>query len=150
MNTRQHHRHTDVGPATPPPPWCEPGTEGQWDRLVEDCGGGITCRWARYFPPDETTADVWIECEDTIENGRTLRTPPRIGYTEPSRRGLTPKRRADWPPNCPTPQTSSTSTTTNTSWNLLAICQKAARHGSARHFGGGPILRGGGRKGPAL
>ncbi|MGO9226586.1 MAG: hypothetical protein ACLP5J_08980 [Mycobacterium sp.] len=79
---------TDVGPATPPPAWCQPGTEGQWDRLVEDYGGGITCRWARYFPPDEMTADVWIECEDRIEDGRVLRSPPRIGYTEPSRNGL--------------------------------------------------------------
>jgi hypothetical protein len=33
-------------------------------------------------------ADVWIECEDHIEDGRILRTAPRIGYTEPSRRGL--------------------------------------------------------------
>jgi hypothetical protein len=78
----------DVGPAPAPPPWCEPGTVGRWEELTEDYGGGTACLWTRYFPPDELTADVWIECEDRIENGRILRTPPRIGYTEPSRRGL--------------------------------------------------------------
>ncbi len=79
---------TDVGPAPTPPAWCPPDTIGQWDRLTDDYGGGIACGWTRYFPADETAADVWIEAEDTIVDGRVLRTAPRIGYTEPSRNGL--------------------------------------------------------------
>ncbi len=79
----------DVGPAPPTPPaWCEPGTQPTWEQLTAEYGGGTVALWTRYFGPDELTADVWIECEDTVEGGRVLRTGPRIGYTEPSRHGL--------------------------------------------------------------
>lgn len=41
---------TDIGPATPPPAWCEPGTEPSWDNLTDEFGGGMVCQWSRYFP----------------------------------------------------------------------------------------------------
>jgi len=78
----------DVGSAPAPPAWCEPGAQPSFEQLTEEYGGGTVGFWARYFPPDEMTADVWIEAEDRTVDGRVLRTGPRIGYTEPSRHGL--------------------------------------------------------------
>jgi hypothetical protein len=78
----------DVGPAPTTPHWCEPGTQPSWEQLTAEYGGGTVALWARYFGPDEMTADVWIECEDRTVDGRVLRSGPRIGYTEPSRDGL--------------------------------------------------------------
>ena len=75
----------DAGPAPEPPAWCVPGTTGRWEQLTD---GGGACLWARYFGPDEMSADVWIECQDSVAFGRLLRTRPRIGYTEPSRDGV--------------------------------------------------------------
>lgn len=37
----------DVGPATPPPPWCEPGTEPIWEQLTERYGGVTICQSGR-------------------------------------------------------------------------------------------------------
>ncbi|GJN97834.1 hypothetical protein MML61_22530 [Mycobacterium marinum] len=31
---------TDMGPATPAPEWCLPGTEPEWEQLTEQYGGG--------------------------------------------------------------------------------------------------------------
>lgn len=66
----------DVGPATPPPPWCEPGTEPIWEQLTERYGGVTICQWTRYFPAgDPVAADVWIAADDRVVDGRVLRTP---------------------------------------------------------------------------
>jgi hypothetical protein len=64
---------SDVGPATPPPAWCEPGAAGEWQQLVE---GDMVCTWGRDL------GDVWISCDDRIENGRVLRSAPAIHYSE--------------------------------------------------------------------
>ncbi|MDC8981255.1 hypothetical protein [Mycobacterium marinum] len=82
---------TDVGPATPPPPWCAPDTMPEWDRLSDEYGGGSECGWYRYFPNnDGVTADVWIRAYDRIEAGRVMRSAPEIHYSEPTDRGVTP------------------------------------------------------------
>jgi hypothetical protein len=60
----------DVGPATAPPDWCLPGTEGLWETLTE--GRGTVCLWSRDF-----AAGVWIEAEDRIIGGRVMRSPRR-------------------------------------------------------------------------
>lgn len=72
---------TDVGPATPAPNWCLPGTEPDWQRLT---GGGAVCAWER-----KVSDDVWVECEDRVVDGRVMRTAPRIQYFEPTRDGIT-------------------------------------------------------------
>ncbi len=64
---------TDVGPAPTPPPWCEPGTAGEWQQLVE---GGTVCTWTRDI------GDVWVSCDDNVEGGRILRSAPGIHYGE--------------------------------------------------------------------
>jgi hypothetical protein len=69
---------TDVGPATPPPSWCLPGTEPRWERLTEKHGGGTACFWSR-----DMSDGVWIECEDRVINGRVMRSEPRIMHWEP-------------------------------------------------------------------
>ncbi|MDC8984354.1 hypothetical protein PR370_18595 [Mycobacterium marinum] len=79
---------TDVGPAIPPPAWCAPGTDPDWERLSEQYGGALACFWARYFPNDD--GDVWIKAEDRIIDGRIRRTDPAIHYTEPPSEGVTP------------------------------------------------------------
>lgn len=83
---------TDVGPATPAPAWCAPGTMPVWERLSEQYGGGQECGWYRYFPnyDDGVGADVWIRAYDRIVDGRLLRTDAEIHYVEPSSRGVTP------------------------------------------------------------
>ncbi len=73
---------TDVGPATPPPAWCLPEATPRWEQLTDQYGGGSICSWSRDF------GNVWIACEDTIVNGRVLRTPPRIQYFETPRDGI--------------------------------------------------------------
>lgn len=81
----------DVGPATPPPPWCEPGTEPIWEQLTERYGGVTICPWTRYFPAgDPVAADVWIAADDRVVDGRVLRTQPAIHYTEPPVLGIGP------------------------------------------------------------
>ncbi|WP_029404177.1 hypothetical protein, partial [Mycobacterium tuberculosis] len=81
----------DVGPATPPPPWCEPGTEPIWEQLTERYGGVTICQWTRYFPAgDPVAADVWIAADDRVVDGRVLRTQPAIHYTEPPVLGIGP------------------------------------------------------------
>lgn len=83
---------TDIGPATPAPAWCVPGTVPDWERLTEQYGGGSECGWYRYFPnrDDGVGADVWIRAYDRIVDGRVLRTDPEIHYVEPSSNGITP------------------------------------------------------------
>ena len=78
-------------PATPPPPWC-PGIEPSWDELTDEYGGGAVCTWSRNFPGDDPGADVSIQCEDRIVDGRVLRTEARIMLFEPSHEGLTPEQ----------------------------------------------------------
>lgn len=78
----------DVGPATPPPAWCLPDTQPSWDRLTEQFGGGVVCTWARPFPADDPSGDVWIEADDRIIDGRVVRTAPRIMMFD--REGITP------------------------------------------------------------
>lgn len=71
----------DVGPAAPPPAWCEPGAVGEWAELAleHEHGGGQVCLWNRDVGPN-----VWIECEDTVSAGRVIRTPPAIYVAEQS------------------------------------------------------------------
>ncbi|BBX56953.1 hypothetical protein MSHO_22980 [Mycobacterium shottsii] len=85
---------TDMGPATPAPEWCLPGTEPEWEQLTEQYGGGQECGWYRYFPnnDDGIGADVWIRAYDRITDGRVLRTPPEICYVEPPALGITPEQ----------------------------------------------------------
>jgi hypothetical protein len=78
---------TDIGPATPPPAWCTPGTQPSWDRLTDEHGGGTICTWTRNYP-DAADADVWIQAEDQIVDGRIMRTEPRITVAE--RESVTP------------------------------------------------------------
>jgi hypothetical protein len=80
---------TDMGPATPPPNWCLPGAEPSWDKLTDEYGGGMVATWSRSFPPDDSGADVWIQAEDSIVDGRVRRTAPRIHLYESPRDGLT-------------------------------------------------------------
>ena len=77
---------TDIGPSTPAPNWCLPGAEPSWDKLTD---GGTVATWSRSFPPDDPGADVWIQCEDSIIDGRVVRTAPRIHLFESPRDGLT-------------------------------------------------------------
>ncbi|WP_375489610.1 hypothetical protein [uncultured Mycobacterium sp.] len=76
---------TDVGPATPPPPWCLPDAEPRWEELTDQCGGGTVCTWTR-----PVSDDVWIAAEDRAVDGRVMRTAPAIFYWEPPRDGVTP------------------------------------------------------------
>ena len=71
---------TDVGPATPPPAWCLPDAAPRWEQLTD--GGGNIGMWSRDF------GDVWVACEDTVVDGRVLRTPARIHYFETPRDGI--------------------------------------------------------------
>jgi len=75
---------TDVGPAIPPPSWCLPGVEPQWDRLTEPFGGDMVCTWSR-----DVSGGVWIEAYDRIIDGRVMRSAPRILYWEPPMDGFT-------------------------------------------------------------
>jgi hypothetical protein len=70
---------TDIGPAAAPPNWCLPDVEPQWDKLV---AGGMVCTWVRTFPANDRSADVWIQAEDQIVDGRVMRCAPRIGISE--------------------------------------------------------------------
>jgi hypothetical protein len=72
---------TDLGPAPTPPAWCLPGTAPN----TESTGEGYLWSWSREFGEH-----VWIECEDTIANGRVLRGEPRIVYSEPPADGVSP------------------------------------------------------------
>ena len=47
MHNDTHNLLTDIGPATPPPNWCLPGTEPTWERLTEKFGGGTVCTWTK-------------------------------------------------------------------------------------------------------
>lgn len=75
---------TDIGPATPPPGWCLPDTEPEWNHLTEQAGGGAVCSWER-----RVSDDVWIAAEDRIIEGRVMRSAPRIFYWEPPVEGVT-------------------------------------------------------------
>jgi hypothetical protein len=73
---------TDNTAALPaPPPWALRDTQPEWDSLTPD--GGPLAAWTRDIGPD-----VWIACQDTIENGRWVRSPAAIEYSEPPRHGL--------------------------------------------------------------
>jgi hypothetical protein len=80
---------TDMGPATPAPNWCLPGAEPSWDKLTDEYGGGAVATWSRSFPSNDPGDDVWIQCEDSISDGRVRRTAPRIHLYESPRDGLT-------------------------------------------------------------
>lgn len=41
------HELTDVGPVTPPPNWCLPDVQPDWQKLAERFGGGLVCEWTR-------------------------------------------------------------------------------------------------------
>lgn len=75
----------DIGPATPPPAWCLPGREPVWGNLAAEHGGGQICMWDRNLDGP----DLWISCEDTVLDGRVLRSPPRIFGTEEPEDGWT-------------------------------------------------------------
>jgi hypothetical protein len=45
------------------------------------------CTWSRSFP-DEPGADVWVEADDRIVDGRVVRSAPRIMMFEPASDGL--------------------------------------------------------------
>ncbi|WP_142361431.1 hypothetical protein [Mycobacterium ostraviense] len=78
---------TDIGPATPPPPWCLPGDTPECGMLTAEFGGGPVCHWERYFGDD-----VWIAAEDRIVDGRVLRTEATIQYSEPPECGVSPEQ----------------------------------------------------------
>jgi hypothetical protein len=48
-------------------------------------GRASNAAWTRDIGPD-----VWIACQDTIENGHWVRSPAAIEYSEPPRDGLNP------------------------------------------------------------
>ena len=72
MNTTNF---TDIGPAAPAPAWCEPGTQPTFDSLTAD--GAPLAGWTR-----DVGANVWIACDDTIEDGRWVRSRSAIHYSE--------------------------------------------------------------------
>jgi hypothetical protein len=63
-----------------PPAWVLPGTRPEWDSLTPD--GGPLAGWTR-----DIGNGVWIACDDTIENGRWVRSPAAIHYSEEPGRG---------------------------------------------------------------
>ena len=69
----------DVGPT--PPAWTLPGAQPNWDSLTED--GASVLGWTR-----DIGDQVWIDAEDTIQEGQWVRSPATIGYCEPPRDGL--------------------------------------------------------------
>ncbi len=74
---------TDNTAALPAPPaWAAPDTTPEWDSLTLE--GGPIASWCRDFGP------VWSACDDTIENGRWVRSPAAIYYNDPPRDGITP------------------------------------------------------------
>lgn len=86
-NPPSRHALVDVGPATPPPSWCLPGAEPDW----ENChcpvgnGGGQLCVWSRSVGAN----CVLIGCEDKVVDGRVLRSEPRVFGIEVPRSGWT-------------------------------------------------------------
>ena len=42
----------------------------------------MVCTWTRNVPPGDVSADVWIQAEDRIIDGRVIRTAPRIWMFE--------------------------------------------------------------------
>lgn len=72
---------TDIGPAIAPPSWCLPGTRPDTDSAYSD---DTFWSWVRTISPD-----VWIACEDTVIDGRIMRSLPAVYYSEPSRDGAT-------------------------------------------------------------
>jgi hypothetical protein len=68
----------DVGPT--PPPWTLPGAQPDWDSLTDD--GATVLAWTRDI------GGVWIAAEDTIEDGRWVRSPAGICFSESPPGGL--------------------------------------------------------------
>ena len=67
---------TDIGAAPTPPAWCEPGAQPSWDSVTNDSDRIGFASWCRDFD------DVWVSCDDHVENGRILRSAPAIHYSE--------------------------------------------------------------------
>lgn len=65
----------DVGPATPALSWC--------------LAGYTVLSWTRNCPADDPHADLWIEAEGRIVDGRVMRSAPRIYLFESRRDWLT-------------------------------------------------------------
>jgi hypothetical protein len=76
-----YSRAEDLGPAPTPPAWCEPGARPDQSsvRMVD---GAPIAAWERCL------GDVWVYCHDTEENGRMVRSAPRIAYNDPPADGL--------------------------------------------------------------
>ncbi len=75
---------TDNTAALPAPPaWALPDTGPEWDSLT--AGGGPLASWTR-----DVGTDVWIAAEDTIEDGRWVRSRSAIHFCETPRDGLDP------------------------------------------------------------
>jgi hypothetical protein len=66
----------DIGPT--PAPWTLPGAQPSWDSLTED--GATVLSWTR-----DVGDQLWIATEDTIQEGRWVRSPAAIQYCEPPR-----------------------------------------------------------------
>lgn len=77
---------TDVGPT--PPAWCEHGARPDWDSVTLDGAGLLT--WTR------DVGEVWIACEDTVEDGEWVRSPARIRFFEPPSEGLDSTQARRW------------------------------------------------------
>ncbi len=66
---------TDIGPATPPPPWYPAGTAPSVDSINDE--GTLLWSWVR-----EVGKHVWIACEDHAIDGRVMRSQPKIELGE--------------------------------------------------------------------
>ncbi len=66
---------TDNTALPTPPAWALPDTGPEWDSLTPD--GGPLAGGTR-----DVGTDVWIACDDTIEDGHWARSPAAIHYSE--------------------------------------------------------------------
>lgn len=75
-----NHDSTAALPA--PPAWALPDTAPEWDSLTDD--GGPIASWTR------DVGTVWIAAEDTVQDGRWVRSPAAVYFCEAPRDGITP------------------------------------------------------------
>lgn len=73
--------HRDCGGLWPPR-WCRPGT--QPEELYSDTG--TLTIWGR----DTTHESIWVQCFDSVINGRMTRSQPRVQMAEPPVDGWLP------------------------------------------------------------
>ncbi len=74
---------TDHTALPAPPAWTLPDTQPGWDSVTLD--GGPLASWTR-----DIGDQVWIACDDTVEDGRWVRSRSAICFCEAPREGVDP------------------------------------------------------------